>query len=271
MSAIPHTLVVVTTYNQLSLLRRAIRGWLRQTTRDFHLVVADDGSRPDTGEFLRAFAPEFEARGIGFEHVWQEDAGFRRARVLNEGVRHGPRSPLLVFTDADCIPPAAFVERHVAVHEPWSFHVGGAYRLSREESEQITEADVDSGAYEALRPAESVRLLARKRRQSIWGTRVGRRHRPKVLGLNIGMDRALFEQINGFDERFVHWGLEDSDLRDRAMRLRPKPKVKVLYAENDVVHLWHPVNSTGADGRAKSKEYYRLKRPTRCELGLVRA
>ena len=41
--------------------------------------------------------------------------------------------------------------------------------------------------------------------------------------LNFAMDRGLFEALNGFDERFVGWGYEDSDLRDRAMRLGRVP------------------------------------------------
>ena len=83
----------------------------------------------------------------------------------------------------------------------------------------------------------------------------------------MALDRDLFERLNGFDERFESWGLgEDSDLRDRAMRLRPKPRVKVLYTRNDVYHLWHPI---GVNQRAESERYYRTERPIRCERGLV--
>ena len=270
MSAVPRALVVVSAYQQLTYLQRTLRGWWRQTLRDFHVVVADDGSGPDTAAFLASVAPEFAARDIGFQHVWQEDQGFRKARVLNEAIRRSPPAPLIIFADGDCVPPATFVERHLAVHEPMSFQVAGVYRLSREESEAITVADVDAGAFERLRPAASVRALRKKRRQSIWGTRFGRRNRPKVQGGNLGVDRRLFEAINGYDEGFVHWGLEDTDLRDRAMRVRPKPRVKVLYTVNDMFHLWHPANSTGTDGRARSRAYYEAARPTRCELGLAR-
>ncbi|HIG04401.1 MAG TPA: hypothetical protein EYQ08_01515 [Planctomycetes bacterium] len=63
------------------------------------------------------------------------------------------------------------------------------------------------------------------------------KNRPKVLGLNMAMDRALFEDLNGFDEKFVGYGLEDSDLRDRAMRRSPRPRVVNLYGEKDVYHL----------------------------------
>ena len=266
MSPPPRALVVVTTYNHLPLLRRALRGYLRQTTTDFHLTVADDGSREDTAAYLRDVAAEFEARGIGFRHVWHEDRGFRKTRILNEAVRQSPAAPLLIFSDGDCIPPAHFVERHLAVHEPRSFHVAGAFRLTQEQSEGISEADVDAGRYEGLGSLANRRELRKKARQSKWGTRVGRRNRPKILGLNMAFDRALLEALNGFDEAFEDFGVgEDSDMRDRAMRLRPKPRVKVLYTQNDVYHLWHPIDKDLSASRKRRE----LDRPVRCVQGLA--
>lgn len=263
----PHAVVVVTTYNQVPLLRPALRGYLRQTTTDFHVTVADDGSREDTRAFLEEIAPEFEARGIGFQHVWHEDRGFRKTRILNEAIRLSPRAPLLIFTDGDCVPPAHFVETHIEVHEPMSFHVAGAYRLDRETSAALDEAAVDAGRYEGLGLPENRRELRKKARQSRWGTRLGRRNRPKILGLNMAFDRGLLEALNGFDEAFEDWGVgEDSDMRDRAMRLRPKPRVKVLYTRNDVYHLWHPVSKDLSASRRRRA----TDRPVRCVKGLER-
>lgn len=256
---------MLATYNQVPYLRRALRGYLRQTVTDFHLTVADDGSREDTRALLEAMAPEFAARGIGFQHVWHEDDGFRKCRILNEAVRQSPAAPLLIFSDGDCVPPAHFVARHLAVHAPMSFHVAGAYRLTREQSEAIDEAVVAAGAYEGLGSPANERELAKRRRKSIWGTRLRRRNRPKILGLNFAMDRGLFEALNGFDEAFADWGVgEDSDMRDRAMRLRPRPRVQVLYGTNDVYHLWHPVSKDLSRSRARRQ----LARPIRCEQGL---
>jgi GT2 family glycosyltransferase len=265
----PRALVVVAAYNQLALLRLSLRGYLRQTNRDFALVVADDGSTDGTAAWLAEVQPRFEAQGIPFLHVHQEDAGFRKCRILNDAVRRGPAAGLLVFSDGDCIPPADFVAQHLAAHEPRSLHVAGAWRLTREQTEAISEADVDVGRFETLRTAESEKDIRKKARQSRWGTLLRRRHRPKILGLNMAIDRALFEELNGFDECFESWGLgEDTDLRDRAMRTRPRPRVKVLYGVNDVYHLWHPVHP---GGRAGSMPYYRQARPVRCEHGLTPA
>ncbi len=262
----PHARVHVATYEQLPHLRRALRGFLRQTTNDFTLVCADDGSGEETRRFLDAFAEQARARGVAFEHCWHEDRGFRRAGILNAAVRGATDETLYLFSDGDCIPPATFVERHIEAHAPLSFHVGGAIRLSEEVTAALTVADVDSGRYEALATPADRKDLARRARKSRWGTWLRRRHRPKVLGLNVGLDRALFEDLNGFDERFEGYGYEDSDLRDRAMRHRPRPVVRVLYGRNDVVHLWHP---RAPGGRAPNRALYDSDRPVRCVRGLV--
>lgn len=264
----PRARVIVAAYNQLPFLRRALRGYLRQEGPPFSLALADDGSSDGTEAWLATFAREAADAGIPFEHVWQEDEGFRKNRILNEAVRRGGEEPLLIFSDGDCIPPATFVAGHVAVHEPYSFHVGGAYRLTQAVSDTIGEADVDAGRFEGLGTAADARDLRKRARKSRWGTRLRRKNRPKILGLNMGIDRTLFESLNGFDERFESWGLgEDSDLRDRAMRHRPRARVKVLYGVNDVYHLWH---EPAAGGRAKSRAYYDTPRPVRCLHGLVR-
>ncbi len=262
----PGALVVIATYNQVPYLRRVLAGYLRQDTTDFQVTVADDGSREDTRELVESFVPRFAERGIVLQHVWHPDEGFRKCRILNEAVRHSPPAPLLVFTDGDCVPPAHFVAKHLAAHEPMSFHVAGAFRLTREQSEAIDEETVAAGSFEGSGSAENHKELRIKRRKSIWGTRLGRRNRPKILGLNFAMDRGLFEALNGFDEAFADWGVgEDSDMRDRAMRLRPKPVVKVLYLENDVYHLWHPISKDLSKSRARRK----VKRPVRCEQGFA--
>lgn len=262
----PRARVVVAAYNQLDALRLALRGYLRQTTRDFKLVVADDGSGKATGDFLVAFAKEAEAHGIAFEHCWQEDDGFRKTWILNEAIRRAGHESLFIFSDGDCIPPAHFVERHLAAHEPLSFHVGGAVRLEQDVSAALTAQDVDRGRFETLVTDEHRKEIGRLRRKSLWGVRLRKKRRPRILGLNMAFDRALFEGLNGFDERFGGAGFEDSDLRDRAMRHVPRPRVKVLYGENDVFHLWHPRRP---NANALYRQHRDDPRPWRAERGLA--
>lgn len=263
----PRARVVLATYNQAEFLPRVLLGYLRQTSTDFCLAIADDGSGPEARGVIEEFWPEFEAKSIGFEHIWHEDTGWHKNAIMNEAVRREGDEALLIFSDGDCIPPAHFVARHIEAHESWSFHVAGCFRLSEAASLSVSEAKVEAGTFETLGSPEDFRTLEKKKRQSRWGTLVQRRNRPKIIGLNMAVDRELFESINGFDEVFAwpYFG-EDSDLRDRLMRQRPRPKVKVLYTRNDVFHLHHPTTPVR---REDNREYYRRKRPVRCVKGLV--
>jgi len=263
----PHARAILACYNQQAYLPRVLRGYLRQTTTDFSVVIADDGSGPEFVEVVRSFAPLFAAKGIPFEHVWHEDRGWRKNAIMNEAVRRAGAETLLIFSDGDCIPPANFVEKHIAAHEPRSFQVAGGIRFSEETTKNLTEADVDSGKFEHIATRADYAEIRKWRRKTTWGTLIRRRRRPKAIGLNMAMDRVLFEAVNGFDEVF-QWPYlgEDDDLRDRIMKLRPRPKVKNLFMVNDVFHLYH---GTKTVKRKDNRAYYETKRPIRCVKGLV--
>lgn len=189
---------------------------------------------------------------------------------MNEAVRRAGDEQLLIFSDADCIPPGRFVERHLAVHEPLSFHVAGCFRWSEETSNRVTVEEIESGRFESIGCERCWKKLRDRRRKSLskWAELTRRKNRPKVIGLNMACDRALFEAVNGFDERFrMPYLGEDTDLRDRLMRHRPRPRVKVLYTENDVYHLYHPYTED-KPRRATNRAYYDTKRPMRCVMGL---
>ena len=260
--------VIISAYNNAPALRLSLLGYLRQDCSDFRLIIADDGSTTDLKEEIAPILEELNAAGIETDHIWHEDRGFRKNIILNEAVRHCPESELLIFTDGDCIPPASFVRTHIDQHCPRSFHVAGAYRLTETATASLKAESVLNGDHESLKEPDQIRDLQRRFRKSKWGTLFRRRHRPKILGLNMAFDRSLFEEINGFDEKFIGWGLgEDSDLRDRAMRLRPRPIVRNLYTVNDVFHQWHPVPPPKPRRELETWEYYRQDRPIRCEQG----
>jgi len=256
--------VILATYDRPRLLRLALRAWGRQTVLDIALTVADDGSGPETAACVAEMA-----RGSPFpiEHVRHERRGFRKAAILNEAVRRAQGEPLLLFTDGDCAPPATFLERHLDAHTTRSLAVGGAWMLSEEASASLTCADVDAGRHERLGTLGQRWKQLERAWKSHYGLWLRRSRRPKAGGANLGIDRALFEAVNGFDETFVGYGLEDSDLRDRVMASVPRPRVRILYGRNDTVHLWHPPSPTA--GQGLNRAYYATERPVRCLHGLV--
>ena len=254
---------MVTTFNRLPWLRLSLRGWERQTCRSFALTVADDGSGPETADFVADFA---RTAPFPVDHVWRENRGYRRGAILNEAVRRSEGEPLLLFTDGDCVPPATFLERHVAACGPRTLCVAGCVALGPEESGRLTEADVDAGRHEGLGSPSVRRALRRRGRRTRILSFLRRPRHPRLIGLNVAIDRSLFEEVNGYDEAFVGWGREDVDLRDRLMAVRPRPRVRVLWGQNDTIHLWHPPASSKSEDR--NRAYFETERPPRCVLGL---
>ncbi len=83
----PRAALILSTYNWPEALGRVLQSALRQSCApsDLEIVVADDGSRPDTAALVeRVLRPG----PVPWCHVRQEDTGFRQSRVRNLGVHH---------------------------------------------------------------------------------------------------------------------------------------------------------------------------------------
>ena len=60
--------LIITTYNWKEALELSLLSSLQQTTQPIEIVVADDGSRPDTGEMIAKIAAKAPFPVI---HSWQ--------------------------------------------------------------------------------------------------------------------------------------------------------------------------------------------------------
>ena len=101
--------VIITTYNAEDWLRKVLLGFSIQTETDFEIVIADDGSTSKTKEVIASLSSRFTYPII---HVWQEDEGFQKSRILNKAILKS-NSEYLLFTDGDCIPRTDFVAVHL--------------------------------------------------------------------------------------------------------------------------------------------------------------
>lgn len=84
----------------------------------------------------------------------------------------------------------------------------------------------------------------------------------------MGIWREDLVAVNGFDESYIGWGGEDSDIGSRLYHLgRPR---KFVYGHAVVYHLDHPRLSRDSYGRNRSKleQTLRSKR-IRCDQGLA--
>jgi glycosyltransferase involved in cell wall biosynthesis len=132
--------VIITTYNAEAWLKKVLIGYSVQTEDDFEIVIADDGSSPKTKELLLDFNTKFKHPIV---HVWQEDDGFQKSKILNKAILKA-NSDYLLFTDGDCIPRADFVKTHLKHKEQGYFLSGGYFKLPLSVSELISELDISN-------------------------------------------------------------------------------------------------------------------------------
>nr|WP_183114797.1 glycosyltransferase family 2 protein [Allomuricauda maritima] len=135
----PKISVIVSTYNAEEWLRKVLWGFNCQIFKDFEVVVADDGSGPKTKALLDELSEQVFYPII---HVWQEDDGFQKSRILNKAVE-ACNAEYIIMTDGDCIPREDFVEVHYINKEPGYFISGGYYMLPMNISKLITLKDIE--------------------------------------------------------------------------------------------------------------------------------
>lgn len=231
--------VIITTYNHPAWLEKVLWGFAVQTFDDFELVIADDGSGPETAELIESFQI---ATSLDVQHVWHEDDGFRKCEILNKAII-AARGDYLVFTDGDCIPRRDFLALHHSLAEPGRFLSGGYLKLPLETSKVITIDDVVAGHatdYRWLRGhgAPRSRRLARLALSPRAARLLDRitPTRPTWNGHNASAWRHDIIAANGFDERMGYGGL-DRELGERLENAGIRGKQ--IRHRAIVVHLDH--------------------------------
>jgi glycosyltransferase involved in cell wall biosynthesis len=213
--------VILSTYNQPEWLTKTLWGYAYQDVRPLEIVIADDGS---TDETRRAIELAREETGLNLRHVWHEDAGFRKTRILNRAIEaaHGD---YLVFSDGDCIPRRDFLETHRSHAAPGRFLSSGAVRLSMTGSQAITQTDVATGRCFAPDWAATLGGVS-------WGQRLKMLRsgllpqaldrltttRPTWNGNNASCWKTDAIRVGGFDER-MQYGGEDREFGERLINL----------------------------------------------------
>jgi glycosyltransferase involved in cell wall biosynthesis len=263
--------VVVTTYNRTDALAAVLDGYANQSDTGFGLIVADDGSTADTADLVQRFAARapFEV-----SHVWQEDQGFRAAGVRNRAVALS-RAEYVIFTDGDCVPSRTFVHQHRRLAEPGWFLSGNRVLLSERFTRTVLEQRISlhrwtwadwiraRGRGEANRVVPLVRLpdgAFRKRSARTW---------EGVKTCNLSVWRSDLLRVNGLDESYSGWGLEDSDLVIRLLHAGVLHKSARFAAP--VFHLWHKEHDRSRlpENQKRLIELLHSNR-TRASLGLDR-
>lgn len=241
--------IVITTYNRSEALVPVLAALSIQTDRNFEVVVADDGSKPDHQFAIESTASRL---GVPVTHVWHPDVGFTASRVRNLGVA-ASRGNYIVLLDGDCVPELDFVHQHRTLARSGYFVNGSRVLLSEKLSRAVLAGNVRVHGRGFLfwlyqRVLGDTNKLAAQWRLPDWAIREELKFRWKgIRSCNMGVWRSDYEAINGFDESFVGWGHEDADF---VLRLHNAGVVrKNGFFATEVYHLWHREANRGNESQ----------------------
>jgi glycosyltransferase involved in cell wall biosynthesis len=256
------TAVILTTYNRPDALRAALAGYAAQDTRAFELIVADDGSTPETRELIESHARHAP---FGVRHIWQEDCGFRPGAARNRALAASD-ADYVIFSDGDCVPPSFFVSRHLVLARPAYFIAGNRVLLTEAFTAEVLARRIPIHRWSTARWMAS--WLRRDVNRALplfrlpdgaFRTWAGDQWEG-VKTCNFSAWRQDLVRVNGFDERYSGWGLEDSDVVIRLLHAGVRHKSARFAAP--VFHLWHRENDRSrlAENRARLDEILASRR-----------
>lgn len=245
--------IIVSTYNQPEWLRKVLWGFEQQDETDFEIVIADDGSTEETAQVIQEFQKN---SSLQITHVWQEDHGFQKTKILNKAIR-ASKGEYLIFTDGDCIPRKDFVSTHLSKRRPGYYLSAGYFKLPMDISKAITKEDIVT-----QRCFDRKWLLSRGMKRSFKLNKLSTNKlkteilnrittsRPSWNGNNSSGWRKDILAVNGFDER-MQYGGEDRELGERMMN----NGVKALQIRYSIIslHLDHERGYVTEDMFVKNK------------------
>ncbi len=269
----PKLSVIISVYNKVHELSLVLTALEHQSFHDFEVIIADDGSGREVKELIHRIKKKSKP---GITHLWQEDKGFRKNRILNKAVVES-KSGYLIFLDGDCLPHSNFVLQHYKNHALNTVLCGSRVNLSKRLSKHISLDKIESkeyenGTFELIldsfrdRDKRSTYVEEGIYIQSDLISGLLRRKNPRLIGCNFSLPKNLLLKINGFDENYTGPGLgEDSDIEYRLKRAGAH--LKSVRNKAIVYHFYHPQTKENPSNQ-RYFESVRLSKEFVCKNGI---
>ena len=263
--------LIISVYNNVTFLKVILDSLKQQTEKDFEIIISEDACHEEIKNLIQSYSFEND-----YQHLTQEDIGWRKNKALNKAVRHA-KADWLIFIDGDCVLHPRFVEMHLRYANENIILVGKRVKTDKETSLFIIE-----NMPECLNIIQKLflkKLLWKDKNikyikesifispDSFWGfiPKIRRAHR--LTGCNMSFSRKAIYAINGFDEDYILPAVgEDTDLAWRfkalGFKLKSLRNLAVQY------HLYHEqIWNDKRENRIKLKADRKAKKAF-CKRGL---
>ncbi|WP_010520979.1 glycosyltransferase family 2 protein [Aquimarina agarivorans] len=225
------TALLISTYNWPEALNLVLKSVLNQSVFPDEILIADDGSSKKTRELIEDFR---NLSLLNVKHVWQEDKGFRKSKILNKAIT-ATKVDYIIEVDGDCILHKDFIKDHKRLALPGHFLFGSRvniqqfYLIELFKKSKINFNFFSKGIKKRAR-AIRIPFLANLFKGNDQLSK-------KLRGCNLSFFRSDFIKVNGYNEDFEGWGKEDSELAIRLLNSGCLGK-RIKYS-GIVFHIWH--------------------------------
>tara|TARA_R110001592_G_scaffold49285_4_gene153923 strand:+ start:133 stop:954 length:822 start_codon:yes stop_codon:yes gene_type:complete len=231
--------IIISTFNKPEWLQHVLLSFDIQTTKNFEIIIADDGSDEKTKAVIDQFSKNTD---LNVKHIWQADDGFQKTKILNKAIE-ASNADYLIFTDGDCIARKDFVETHLELRRLKCALSGGYFKLTEDVSSKITDTMIrEQKCFEKdWLIAEGQPKTFKMNKLTTSKTKANFLNfvtptKATFDGMNVSCWKADILAVNGFDERMKYGG-EDREVGERMMNNGIK-FLQIRYSAI-CVHLHH--------------------------------
>lgn len=232
---------MISTYNWTESLDLVLYSIINQSQLPNEIIIADDGSCVKTKELIAIYQKKFS---IPLKHIWQEDKGFRKSKILNKAIAASTAN-YIIQVDGDCILHSKFVEDHIKNAEKGIYLYGSRVNILPNFVVKVLENKLITFNIFSKEIKNKTRSLHIPFLSQLYKSHEGTSK--KFRGCNVSFWKEDIKAVNGYNEEFEGWGREDSDLVIRMGNNGVKAK-RLRYA-GIVYHIYH---------KNKSKENFEI-------------
>lgn len=235
MKGYPKCTLVTPTYNWPAALELLLKSVQNQSHFPDEVIIADDGSKPETKAVIDRFKENFPVPLI---HIWHEDKGNRKPRIMNKAIAKA-RYDYIVEIDGDIIMNKHFIKDHLQFSQTGYYLYGSRVNIKKEFLDKLFQnKNLDFHFF-----SEGIQKRGRTLRIPFLTKHikpVEERSR-KLRGCNMSFWKKDFIKVNGFNENLVGWGIDDSEMIQRLHNIGIKGK-RLKFA-GIAYHIYHKEQS----------------------------
>ncbi|MBQ8423482.1 MAG: glycosyltransferase family 2 protein [Coprobacter sp.] len=199
--------LIISTYNRADALAVCVKSALHQSLLPNEIIIADDGSGPETKQIIDKLAANAP---IPIIHIWHEDRGFRLAEIRNKAIAN-THFQYIIQIDGDIILHRHFIKDHMRFSKSGTFVTGSRILIS----ENATKKILKENRY-------NISIFTKGIKNKLNGVRcrflnmLFQNYRHNKIAYSRGCNMAFWKKdlmmVNGYNEDITGWGCEDHEL-----------------------------------------------------------